>query len=115
MYPITNYEMTEDDLRELLDACQSVPCIMVGSHVPSSPQENANQAWARLGEKMGFDSTTVKPGNKGQRFFTAVPNETEIQRQERELREAKEKRQAQIKRLKDEIANKQAELGLLEG
>ena len=51
MYPRTNYEMTEDDLKAILDACKPVPCMMVGSYTPSSPQENANRAWAVLGEK----------------------------------------------------------------
>lgn len=81
MYPRTNYEMTEDDLKELLDACKPTPVIMIGNYVPASPQENANRAWARLGEKMGFDSDTVRPiPGKGNRFFAAVPSETEIQK-----------------------------------
>ena len=74
MYPRTNYEMTEEDLEELLDACKPTICIKIGNYSPPSPQENANRAWARLGEKYGFDSMTVNPiANKGDRFFSAVP------------------------------------------
>jgi hypothetical protein len=41
-----------------------------------TPQENANKAWQRLGEKMGFDYMTVQPiPGKGQRHFTAVEGE----------------------------------------
>ena len=77
---------------------------MVGNYTPSSPQENANNAWARLGEELGFDSMTVRPiQGKGQRFFTAVPSETEEAREERLAGEAEEKRGADISKLEAEI------------
>ena len=111
IYPRVNYEMTEDDLKELLDACKPVPCMMIGSFTPSSPQENANRAWAKLGEKMGFDSDTARPiEGKSQRFFSAVPSETEAQRDERLKKEADEKRTADIERLEGEIKVKQEAL-----
>jgi len=67
------FEMTEQDLEEILEACKPVPMIMQQCGMPSSPQENANRAWKRLGEKYGFDYMTVEPSGKGQRFFSAVP------------------------------------------
>ncbi len=73
MNPRVNYEMTQKDLDEIMIACAPVPYMVVGGHEPSSPQENANRAWARLGDKMGFDSMSVKPSSKGDRFFTAEP------------------------------------------
>ena len=69
------YEMSQKDLDELLDACKPVPYMIIGGVAPRSPQENANAAWKKLGEKMGFDHMTVRPSNKGKRFFTAVPKE----------------------------------------
>jgi len=114
MYPRTEYEMTEADLKELMEACRPVPYIVVGGYAPPSPQENANNAWMRLGKKMGFDSATVRPiANKGNRFFTAVPSETEQQREERMAREADEKRCVRIKTLEDEIQQRQDELNEL--
>lgn len=66
------YEMTEEQLTQLLDACKPVPYMVMGGVEPSSPQENANSAWAALGREMGFDGMSVKPvSGKGQRFFTA--------------------------------------------
>jgi hypothetical protein len=117
MYPRTNYEMTEADLQEILDACKPVPAMMIGGTLPSSPQENANNAWRRLGGKMGFDHMTVQPiGGKGNRFFSAVPTEPEEVRAERLEREAEEKRVAEIARLEAEIARMRAEIdGLNEG
>jgi len=109
MYPRVNFEMSETDLAELLDACKPVPVIMVGNYRPSSPQENANRAWKALGKKMGFDYMTVQPGNT-QREFSAVPSETEPQRIERLKREAETKRASEIARLETEIADKQAQL-----
>jgi hypothetical protein len=67
----TNYEMTTDDLAALLEAMKPVPMIMLQCGTPRSVQENANAAWARLGEKMGFDPLTVRPNGRGDRFFFA--------------------------------------------
>ena len=80
MYPRVEYEMSEEDHAALLEACKPVPYIVVGGHPPSSPQQNANAAWAALGRKMGFNGGTVQPVvGKPQRFFTAVPLETGAQ------------------------------------
>lgn len=114
VYPRTNYEMTEEDLAAIIDACKSTPVIMIGSYTPASPQENANRAWAKLGEKMGFDHLTVEPiPGKGHRFFTAVPNETEEGRKEREALETAEKRRAEISQLASEISDRQSKLDAL--
>ena len=114
MYPRTNYEMTERDLETLLDACKPTICIQIGGYSGSTPQENANRAWAALGKKMGFDSDTVQPiDGKGSRFFTAVPTENEIQRAEREKREGEEKRKAEVAELEAKINKFQARLKFL--
>lgn len=69
------YEMTEADLTKLLDACRPVPLIMLQCGMPKSQQEMANDAWADLGRRMGFQHMTVRPTGKGDRSFTAVPEE----------------------------------------
>ena len=110
-YPRVNYEMTEDELKELLESCKPTSCIMVGAYAPSSPQERANRAWQRLGEKYGFDYMTVRPiQGKGTRFFSAVPSETPLQREERLRREEVELKQRRIVDLKREIEVRQREL-----
>lgn len=115
MYPRTNYEMTEADEKALLEACRPVPYIVVGGHEPRSQQENANAAWAELGKRMGFDHMSVQPiHGKGTRFFSAVPNENEVDRQVRESREAEAKRQREIDTLNAEIAERQKRLAQLE-
>uniref|UniRef100_A0A6M3XX36 Uncharacterized protein n=1 Tax=viral metagenome TaxID=1070528 RepID=A0A6M3XX36_9ZZZZ len=84
MYPRTEYEMTEDDLNELVKACKPTPCMLIGGYAPATPQENAIRVWKNLGEKMGFDHMTAWPVyGKESRFFTAIPSETEQQREER--------------------------------
>ena len=78
------FEMSEADFKELLDACKPVPCMMIGSYATPSPQENANRAWARLGRKMGFIGDTAKPiSGKGTRFFTAEEAKAEIEKEAR--------------------------------
>ena len=114
-YPRVNYEMTEAELEELLDACKPVPYMVIGGCVPSSPQENANRAWQKLGDKYGFDYMTVRPiQGKGTRFFSAVPSETPLQREERLRREEVELKQRRIVDLKREIEVRQRELERLE-
>jgi len=65
------YEMTEEDLNAILDACKPVPYMVFGGRAPRSPQENTNDAWKVLGKRMGFDHMTVKPTGRGNRFFYA--------------------------------------------
>ena len=66
------YELTEEQLASLLDACKPVTCMKVGNYSPRSPQENANSAWEAMGKELGFRHMTVKPvSSKGQCFFTA--------------------------------------------
>jgi hypothetical protein len=105
--------MTQEDLDAIIDACKPVPCIMVGGYAPSSPQENANRAWKSLSEKMGFDYMTVQPGN-GDRFFTAVPSETEDQKSSRVAKEKETDRRKEIAILRAEIRYRQDKLDALE-
>lgn len=71
------YEMSEADLKGLLDAMKPVPYMIVGGMRPVSQQENANAAWKSLGDRMGFDHMTVRPAGKGDRFFSAEPLQTD--------------------------------------
>ena len=66
-----NFEMTEVQLAEIMEACKSVPLIALNCGMPPSPQENANRAWAKLGKEMGFYPMSVEPTGKGDRFFSA--------------------------------------------
>lgn len=69
---MTEFEMTESDLLDLMNASKPTMAVALHCGPPASPQEMANAAWARLGEKMGFDPMTVKPSRHGQpRFFYA--------------------------------------------
>lgn len=68
-----DYEMTEEQLKNLMDACKPVPMIALQCGTPRSPQENANYAWESLGKELGFNHMTVRPNGKGDRFFSAEP------------------------------------------
>lgn len=113
MAATTQYEMTQADEKELLAAMKPTPVMFLSGGQPMfrSQQENANDAWAALGKKMGFDHMTVRPiPGKGQRFFSAVPNESEAQRAERVAREGEDKKRAEVKRLEGVVADAQAKL-----
>lgn len=67
------YELTDEQHARLLDACKPVPYFVIGGSTPSSPQENANRAWQRFADELGFDWMTVLPVHgKSDRFFTAM-------------------------------------------
>lgn len=57
------YEMTAEQHAALLEACKPVPAMYLsgGRSMYGSPQENANEAWRKLGVEMGFDHMTVRP------------------------------------------------------
>lgn len=65
------YEMTQEQLDAILDACKPVPMIALQCGMPRSQQQNANYAWERLGKELGFDHYTVQPTGRGDRFFSA--------------------------------------------
>jgi len=117
MYPRTNYEMTQTDLDAILEACsRPAPVISFDGVHDAFPsrQENANRAWAALGEKMGFDPMTVQPiSGKGNLFFSAIPSENETQRNERLQKEAEAKRVSDISRLHQEIDERRKALDIL--
>ncbi len=66
------FEMTQEQLDELMTASKPVPYVVIGGFEPESPQQNANRAWQALADELGFVWDTVKsvPG-KGTLFFTA--------------------------------------------
>jgi hypothetical protein len=55
------FEMTGEELNELLEACRLIPAMYLSGGTPmfGTPQENANRAWQRLGEK--HDVTDKSP------------------------------------------------------
>lgn len=68
------FEMTDAEFAELINACKPAPLMYLSGGTPMfrTPQENANAAWARLGEKRGFDGKTVRGvSGKSEKFFTA--------------------------------------------
>jgi len=70
------YEMTEQELKELMDAGKPVPYLVFGGIPPASPYDNAMRAWDALGTKKGFWPMTVESScGKGERFFMAEPIE----------------------------------------
>lgn len=66
------FEMTKEELDEILKASESIPLIMLQCGMPPTPQERANAAWRELGKKRGFDWKTVRPvSGKSQNTFVA--------------------------------------------
>lgn len=70
------YQMSAEQQAGLLEACKPVPAMYLsgGQLMGNSPQENANEAWRKLGLVMGFDHMTVEPiSGKPNTFFRAEP------------------------------------------
>lgn len=69
----SEFTLTGEQLAALVEASRPVPYMVIGGVLPPSPQENANAAWRRLGDEMGFDWRTVEGVDGDQHRFTAVP------------------------------------------
>jgi hypothetical protein len=68
------YELTDEQLKNLLEAFRSVPVIKIGDCDLGSQQGNANSAWEKLGAELGFKPFTAEPiSGKGNHFFMAEP------------------------------------------
>ena len=79
------YEMTAEQLAALLDACKPTPAMYLSGGEPmgGTPQGNANAAWQRLGEELGFVWDSVRPvAGKGERFFTAEEIEKGVEHEQ---------------------------------
>ncbi len=57
------FDMSPAQLDEVLDACKPTPVMYLSGGIPmfNTPQENANHAWEKLGESLGFDPYSVEP------------------------------------------------------
>jgi hypothetical protein len=66
------FEMNQEQHDAIMEACKPVRLIMLQCGMPPSPQQNANRAWEKLGNEMGFDYMTVEPmSQKNDHFFLA--------------------------------------------
>lgn len=69
------FEMSQADLDGIvakIKAARETPLIATHCGMPPSIQQVANEAWAELGGRLGFDPMTVQPTGRGDRFFTAL-------------------------------------------
>ena len=68
------FTLTDEQLRFLLDACKPTPAMWASGGRPlfDSPQENANRAWQKLADEMGFVWDTVQPGRTKMEFTAEV-------------------------------------------
>lgn len=74
------YDMTPEQQDTLLKACRPTPVMYLsgGQRMGPTPQENANAAWRKLGNELGFKWDTVRPiPGDCDRHFTAEPVDDE--------------------------------------
>lgn len=80
---LTEFELSDEDLQALYEACKPVPYMVFGGMPPRSPQQNANHAWQKVGNKMGFYSLSVVPvPGKSDKFFMAEPKPKVVEAEE---------------------------------
>ena len=71
---LAEFEMTEEQYKEIMDACKPTPVMYMSGGKPlfNTPQENANHAWEKLGKELKFKFMSVRPAlGKGPKFFLA--------------------------------------------
>ncbi len=74
------FTLTKAQMDELLDASKPTPVMYLPGGQPmfQPPQENANEAWARLGKVVGFKPMTVQPvAGKKPNVFSAEPTDAQ--------------------------------------
>jgi len=65
--------MTDEEYNEIMEACHPHSATILYIIAGTSPQEQANYVWMKLGEKHGFQWDTAQPVlDKPDRFFTAI-------------------------------------------
>lgn len=74
------FEMTDKQYAKIIEASKPTPVMYLSGGIPmgGSPQENANNAWKNLAEELGFKWDSVRPCNKGNRFFYAEVEELTV-------------------------------------
>ena len=74
------FELTDEQVKELLSISKPTPAIALQCGEPPSPQRMANEWWQRIGKELGFNYLTARPmPSKGARFFTAEVAEVDRQ------------------------------------
>lgn len=68
------YALTDEQVKRLTSASRPVPYLVIGGVEPASSQQNANAFWRALGERRGFDWTTVQAVPGVPQNFTAIAN-----------------------------------------
>jgi hypothetical protein len=69
-----DFEMTDQQLKDLHAACRPIPYLVVGGVQPMSFKERIDNLWKVMGDSMGFDYKTAAPAQgKGEKWFSAVP------------------------------------------
>lgn len=73
MGKIKLFTMNEEQYAAIMEACKPTPVMYLSGGVPMyrSQQENANNAWEKLGKEMGFKHMTVSPAGSNPRNFNA--------------------------------------------
>ena len=73
------YFLTRKRQRKIKKAWDADPwAIDMDTGFPKNHYEYANNVWKSLGKEIGFNPVTVRPSEKGERFFIAEPtNENE--------------------------------------
>jgi len=73
------YRMTEEELKMMMNASKPVTYMVFNGQPPSSPQENANNAWQQIADRVGCDKMSIKPAATGDnRDFMANPLSVEV-------------------------------------
>ncbi len=71
-----SYTMTQSDYDQIVEKIEAARKVsgmfLSGGRPMGDVQETANQAWKELGDRMGFEHMSVRPGSSKLQF-TAVP------------------------------------------
>lgn len=68
------YRLTDEELKQIMDASKPVPYMVIGGVPPSSPRDNAMAVWRRVAARVGCEVDSISPGDTGDNHdFKAEP------------------------------------------
>lgn len=71
---MNTYRLTDEELKELLEASKPVPYMVIGGREPRSPRENVMDVWKKIAKDKGCDVDSIDSAGTGdQHDFKANP------------------------------------------
>jgi len=70
---MTEYKLTDDELKSLHEAATPVPYMVFGGVEPEDPYDASMRIWRQVAERVGCEFKTIAASPQGEQYFMATP------------------------------------------